>query len=72
MTNLAKEMRSTTVVSPETAPHLFSSFMMQAFISTVPYVVSTDLLRRAELLRLQEANDVVTGGLGAKREKCVR
>lgn len=45
MTFLAKEMGLTTVVTPETAPHLFEiPSMMQASISTVPLVVRTDPL----------------------------
>lgn len=42
MTSLAKDMGLTTVVSPETAPHLFVPSMIQASISTVPLVVNTD------------------------------
>lgn len=44
MTSLAKDMGLTTVVSPETAPHLLVPSMMQASISTVPWVVKTDPL----------------------------
>ena len=37
-------MALTTVVSPETAPHLFLPSMMLASISTVPLVVKTEPL----------------------------
>lgn len=45
MTSRAKEMGLTTVVKPETAPHLlvFPS-IIEASISTVPSVVNTDPL----------------------------
>lgn len=45
MTSRARDMGLTTVVSPETAPHLFVlPSIMQASISTVPSVVNTDPL----------------------------
>ena len=45
MTSRAKDMGLTTVVSPETAPHLlvFPS-IIEASISTVPSLVKTDPL----------------------------
>ena len=45
MTSLAREMALTTVVRPETAPQFFVlPSMIEASISTVPSVVSTDPL----------------------------
>lgn len=45
MTSRAKEMGLTTVVKPETAPHLFVfPSIIEASISTVPCVVKTDPL----------------------------
>lgn len=45
MTSLARDTALTTVVRPETAPHLFVlPSMMQASISTVPLFVKTDPL----------------------------
>ena len=44
MTSRAKDMALTTVVSPETAPHLLVPSIIEASISTVPSLVKTDPL----------------------------